>query len=88
MQEIKSFPFDNKYYHDGWMEFVPGTEDKVRYRDGTYSLAGDGSKVVYDGSAGLMGWVRPDGTMISNYPGSDMDPDNYEMTFLRAAAEV
>lgn len=76
--------FINKEYNKEWMEWVPGFEGKVRYCEGTYSLLGDGTKVVYDGSTMLMGIVKPDGTMVSDYPEGEQE---YSMTFLRAAKE-
>lgn len=76
--------FINKEYKKEWIEWVPGFEGKVRYCEGTYSLREDGTKVVYDGSTMLMGVVKPDGTMVSDYPEGEQE---YSMTFLRAAKE-
>lgn len=47
--------FINKEYKKEWKEWVPGFEGEVRYCKGTYSLSGDGSKVVYDGAINYMG---------------------------------
>lgn len=85
--EIKTMSFENKYYKSDWQEWVPGFEGKVRYREGTYTLQGDGTKVVYDGATNYMGRVRPDGSFTSN-DSQGAAPDEYELTFLRAAKEA
>lgn len=85
--EIKTMSFENKYYKKEWQEWVPGCGGKVRYREGTYTLQGDGTKVVYDGATNYMGRVRPDGSLVSN-DSQGAAPDEYELTFLRAAKEV
>lgn len=78
--------FINKEYKKEWMEWVPGFEGEIRYCEGTYSLSGDGSKVVYDGATNYMGIVKADGAFVSNSSIGE-EPDEYEMTFLRAAKE-
>ena len=85
VQSRELVAFENKYYNPEWKEWVSGYEGKVRYKDGTFALNQDGSRTVYDGSTMLMGVVRPDGTLVSDYPEGEQE---YSMTFLRAAAEV
>lgn len=85
VQSREHIAFENRYYKSEWKEWVPGYEGKVRYKDGTFALNEDGSRTVYDGSTMLMGFVRPDGMLVSDYPEGDQE---YSMTFLRAAAEV
>lgn len=76
-----SVSFVNKYYKDEWLEFVPYTQNKVRYREGNYTLTGEGTKVVYDGATNYMGEVLKDGTFVR------ISDSEYNDTFLRAAAE-
>ena len=85
VQSREHIAFENRYYKSEWKEWVPGYEGKVRYKDGTFALNEDGSRTVYDGSTMLMGFVRPDGTLVSDYPEGEQE---YSLTFLRAAAEV
>ncbi len=85
VQQNPTYAFENKEYKKEWKEWVPGFEGKVRYKDGTFSLNPDGSRTVYDGSTMLMGFVKPDGTLVSDYPEGEQE---YSLTFLRAAAEV
>lgn len=78
-----SISFINDEYKKEWLEWVPGLEGKVRYCEGTYTLLGDGTKVVYDGATNYMGKVMPDGTFVFNQAGTE--PGEYELTFLNAA---
>lgn len=84
VNEMRSFI--NNEYKEEWIKWVPGFEGKVRYCEGTYSLRGDGTKVVYDGATNYMGIVKPDGTFVSN-DSMGGEPSEYELTFLRAAKE-
>lgn len=85
VQQNPTYAFENKEYKKEWMEWVPGFEGKVRYKDGTFSINADGSRTVYDGATNYMGTVNADGTFTPNAGTGDGE---YEMTFLRAAAEV
>ena len=42
---------------------------------------------MYDGATNYMGRVRPDGSFTSN-DSQGAAPDEYELTFLRAAKEA
>ena len=85
VQTNPSYAFENKEYKKEWIEWVPGFEGKVRYKDGTFSINHDGSRTVYDGSTGSLGMVMPDGSLVVNQGITDTE---YALTFLRAAAEV
>ena len=74
--------FVNTEYKKEWEEWVNGRVGGTRYCEGTYILDADGVKTVYDGATNYMGKVNPDGSFVSN---SQEEPDEYELTFLRAA---
>ena len=77
--------FINKEYKKEWIEFVPNTDNTVRYCEGT-AAADDGVDfAVYDGATNYMGRVNKLTGEIS-YNGKE--GEEYNKTFLLAAKET
>lgn len=74
--------FINKEYKPEWIEFVPGTQNKVRYCEGTFASDDGGIRFsVYDGATNLMGFIdRVEKKIVDDNGGGE-----YNITFLNAA---
>ena len=78
--------FINKEYKPEWTEFVPGTNNKVRYCEGTFSSDDGNDFAVYDGATNYLGRINRAAKKITEYNGAE---DDYKRTFMNAAlAEI
>lgn len=78
--------FINKEYKPEWIEFVPFTNNKVRYCEGTFSSDDGNDFAVYDGATNYLGRIDRAAKKITEYNGAE---DDYKRTFMNAAlAEI
>lgn len=74
--------FINKDYKPEWDEFVPNTDNKVRYCEGTYASDDGIDFAVFDGATNYMGRIDKVAKKITEINGKE---DDYKDSFLHAA---
>lgn len=80
----KTFAFTNEEYKPTWIEFVPGTNNKVKYCEGTAASDDNGATwAVYDGATNYCGTFVV-ATKAIDLNGED-ETDEYYLSFVKAA---
>ena len=85
LNSIQTFSFVNEDYKKEWTEFVPFTNNKYRYKDGTCGSEVDFDKwCVYDGATNSLAWIDKK-THEVEYNGT---PDDYKQSFVKYALKA
>ena len=82
LDSIQTFSFVNEEYKKEWTEFVPFTNNKYRYKDGTCgSEKGYDKWAVYDGATNFLAHISKIDRSVE-YNG---EADEYKKSFVKYA---